>query len=126
MKTNFLRQSSLVAGLVLLLGCARPSAETEPRVVATPIPAPVVVAQVDPAASPTPNAIAVPAANNADTNAPAIIERIPPAVKPEGVALSPGLTEVVKLAQSGVGEDVILAYVDKYSGSFNVGADQIL
>ncbi|HEY0549524.1 MAG TPA: DUF6600 domain-containing protein [Verrucomicrobiae bacterium] len=47
-------------------------------------------------------------------------------MKADSVAVSPGLAEVAKLAQAGVSEEVMLAYVDKYSGSFNVGADQIL
>src|SRR6185436_17214654 len=67
---------------------------------------------------------AVPAPDGA--NPPAILERIEPTVKADSVAVSPGLAEIAKLAQAGVSEEVMLAYVDKYSGSFNVGADQIL
>jgi len=129
MKISFVRQYSvgLAAGLTFFLGCARPSAEPDqPRSVVAPTSPPIaLVAQTAPV---------VPAPTNAepgqpavtDTNAPAIIERIPPTANPENVALSTGLSEVVKLAQSGVGEDVILAYVEKYSGRFDVGADQIL
>jgi hypothetical protein len=122
MKRNSVRQISLglAAGLAFFLGCARPSAQPEqPRAIVAPPPivqeAPtVVVEQNNNAPAPAPG-----------TNAPAIVERIPPVTKSD-VALSPGLNEVVKLAQSGVSEEVILAYVDKYSGSFNVGSDQIL
>jgi len=124
MKTNSVRQISLglAAGLTFFLGCARPSAQPDQsRAVIAPTAAPVVVAQgapavgVDPAPPPS-----------TSTNPPAIIEKIPPTVKTDAVAMSPGLGEVVKLAQAGVGEEVMLAYVDKYSGSFNVGSDQIL
>ena len=58
--------------------------------------------------------------------APVIAERIPPANPPANVTLSPGLAEVVKLAQAGVGEEVIFAYVDKSVSPFQLGADQIL
>ena len=122
MKTNFVRHFSLglAAGLTFFLGCARPSAQTEQsRAVGAPSATPVFVAQ----AAPTGGTDPAPPPGNA---APAIIERIPPSAKPETVPLSPGLSEVVKLAQAGVGEEVMLAYVDKYNGSFSVGSDQIL
>jgi len=32
------------------------------------------------------------------------------------VTLSPGSAEVVKLAQSGVSDDVVLAYIQKFAG----------
>jgi len=124
MKTNFVRHCSLglVAGLTFFLGCARPSAQPQqPTAVVAPAPPVVVTEPASPATGP---ANAAPAGS--DTNAPAIVERIPPSVQPENVVISPGLSEVVKLAQAGVGEEVILAYVEKYSGQFNVGADQIL
>src|SRR5687767_5103236 len=113
MKTNFVRHCSLglVAGLTFFLGCARPSAQSEqPKTVVAPTPA--VIADATPA--------------GADKNAPAVVERIPASAQPENLAISPGLSEVVKLAQAGVGEEVILAFVEKYSGRFEVGADQIL
>ena len=122
MKTLFVRQCSLgvAAGLTFFLGCARPSAQPEqPKAVAAPTTSAAVVAA--PAAADPASAGVAPG-----TNPPAILQRIAPTVKPEAAALSPGLSEVVKLAQAGVGEEVILAYVEKYSGGFNVGADQIL
>ena len=122
MKTNFVRQTSLglAAGLTFFLGCARPSAEqSSPAIVSA---TPVVVAQ----AAPPANDLGPTAPPSVDTNAPAILERIEPTVKADSVSVSPGLAEVVKLAQAGVSEEVMLAYVDKYTGSFNVGADQIL
>lgn len=132
MKTNFVRQCSvgLAAGLTFFLGCARPSAEPEqPKAVVAPPPV-ALIAPAVPAAPVAPQTAAVAPAPAAavvpDTNAPAIIERIPASNKPENVPMSQGLTEVVKLAQAGVGEEVILAYIEKYSDRFSVGADQIL
>lgn len=138
MKTNFVRHTALglASGLVFILGCARPSAEAEqPRTVVAPTPPPVLVAQVAPTIGQPPAAVtaqaapapeAPPTVVAADTNGPAILQRIPPTTRPESVTLTPGLSEVVKLAQAGVGEEVILAFVEKYSGNFNLGADQIL
>jgi len=42
------------------------------------------------------------------------------------VALSPGASEVVRLEQSGLGEEVILAYVRNSQTAFDLGADGIL
>ena len=138
MKTIFVRQCSLglVAGSIFFAGCARPSAQPEPPTTFTaPTGAPTLPITAQEVAGPQAapgapdqqqDAAAAPPVAPNDTNAPAIVERIPPAAKPENVTLSPGLGEVVKLAQAGVGEEVLLAYVDKYSGRFDVGADQIL
>jgi hypothetical protein len=132
MKTNLVRQCSLIvaAGLIFSLGCARPSAQPEqPRTVAAPT-AVITVPPPEPSFPVTNTGKTVDAGATAtataDTNAPAILERIAPAAQPEAVALSPGLSEIAKLAQAGVAEDVILAYVEKYEGRFDVGADQIL
>lgn len=40
--------------------------------------------------------------------------------------LSPGAQEVAKLAQAGLGEDVMLAYIGNVNGTFNLGSDQIV
>ena len=128
MKTNFVRCSvGLAAGLAFILGCSRPSAQPDqPKAVAAPPPV-ALVAQAAPVAPPPAAVVAAPAgADTPDTNAPAILDRIPPSNKPENVPMSQGLAEVVKLAQAGVGEEVILAYIEKYSDRFSVGADQIL
>jgi hypothetical protein len=66
------------------------------------------------AQSPTPQ----PAAGVAPTQAP---EQLPAPVN-----LSPNVAEVVKLAESGVGEDVTLAYVHNSQAPFNLGAEDIL
>src|SRR4051812_2594852 len=119
MKTSFARQCSLglAACLTFFLGCAHPSAEPpQPRAMIDPTPA-TYVAQ----AAPGPADPAYDAGPAPDNNPPAIVERIPGTPRPDNVPLSPGLAEVAKLAQAGVGEDVILAYVEKYPGAFNVG-----
>ena len=40
--------------------------------------------------------------------------------------LSPGVAEVIRLAESGVGEDVILAYIQNSQAAFNLSADHVL
>ena len=128
MKTSFVRQCSLgmVAGLTFLAGCTGPSAEPEQPKAASAPPILPVVAQAAPVTPLTDPATNTATPDATDTNAPAIVERIPASAKPENVQMSAGLSEVVKLAQAGVGEEVILAYAEKYSGRFDVGADQIL
>ena len=54
----------------------------------------------------------------------AVITNVPPA--PPAVSLSKGVAEVVRLAQSGVDEGVLLAYINSVNSQFNVGSDQIL
>src|SRR5690348_1209822 len=41
-------------------------------------------------------------------------------------AVSPPVAEVIRLTQSGVGEDVVLAYIQNSPAAFNLSADQIL
>jgi len=125
MKTNLVRQYGLglAAGLVFFLACGQPSAEPELQKPADS-PKPLVLGSPG---EPVPDAVTnfTPLVAN-DTNAPAIIERIPAIPKLATVTLSTGLTEVVKLAQAGVSEEVILAFIDQFNGHFEVGADQIL
>jgi hypothetical protein len=40
--------------------------------------------------------------------------------------ISPGAAEVVRLAESGVGDDVVLAYIQNSQATFNLGADDVL
>jgi hypothetical protein len=42
------------------------------------------------------------------------------------VKLSPGAVEIAKLAQSGIGDDVMLAYVSTATQRFNLGSDEIV
>jgi hypothetical protein len=68
-----------------------------------------------------------PAAAGADASRPAA----PPAVSTAGVAvlpldLSPGLSEIIKLAQAHIGDDTILAYIQNSGQIYNPSADEIL
>ncbi len=45
---------------------------------------------------------------------------------PPDVKLSPGAAEIAKLAQAGLGEDVMLAYISNVNSTFNLGSDQIV
>ena len=58
-----------------------------------------------------------------DTSAPPVE---PQATAPAPTDLSPAASEVVKLATSGVGEDVILAYVQNSQGGFNLSATHVV
>src|SRR5213594_3082242 len=40
--------------------------------------------------------------------------------------ISPGVAEVMRLAEAGAGEDVVLAYIENAGSSFNLTVDQIL
>ncbi len=50
----------------------------------------------------------------------------PTAPTPPDVKLSPGASEIAKLAQAGLGEDVMLAYVGNVNSGFSLGSDQIV
>src|SRR5439155_6845430 len=47
-------------------------------------------------------------------------------VSPAPTAVSPAVAEVIRLAESGVAEDVVMAYVQNSPAGFNLSADQIL
>jgi len=112
------------------------AAETKPVVAATPpsaIPAvvppgsiiitnePAKVAEASPAiVPPIEDVPVVTAANATTTNA------LPEVVPPGELQLSPALTEVIKLVQSGVGEDVLAAYITNSADIFDIGANEIL
>src|SRR5438105_4984702 len=40
--------------------------------------------------------------------------------------LSPGVTEAIRLAESGVGDDVVVAYIQNSQATFNLSADHVL
>jgi hypothetical protein len=132
MKTSRIRQwgLGLAAGLILFLGCARHSAETEqPKTVSAPShDAPTAISRTDlrPAAPTQSEPIHESSAAAGETNAPTIVERIDPVPAAPNLVVSTGLAEVVRLSQGGLTEDVILAFIEKHPGKFEVGADQIL
>jgi hypothetical protein len=58
-------------------------------------------------------------------------EAVPTPGKPEGapavqVNVSPATAEIVKLAESGVGDEVVTSYVNSSQGAFNLSADDIV
>ena len=105
MKTRFLSGFlAVVGGGAAIVGCFEPSrkvvAET-PRPAISPSPAPSLPLAPQPADNTTTIA-AVP------TN------------------LSPGISDIAKLSQSNVSENVLLAFVDNYNQPFYASADYIL
>ncbi len=94
-------------GLTLFLGCTNQSAQTEP--VKTVLAAPAIAAPVVPAPA-----------------APAVEQRVAPAVAPENLKITPGLAEIIKLAQAGVTEEVMLAYISNSEQRFTLGPDEIV
>lgn len=78
------------------------------------------MAEANPPANPAPKAaVALPADGGGQSSA---VEGLPMATTPR---LSPWTKEIVKLAQSGIEESVMIAFMDN-SGSFELGADQIV
>jgi hypothetical protein len=61
----------------------------------------------------------------AGTNQPVILEKIPPTT-PTNLKLSPAAQEIVKMAQAGVSEPVLVAFINKTEKQFNLTADDIL
>ena len=109
MKTRFLSGFlAVVGGGATIVGCFEPSKKVNaeaPRVVTTPAPTT--------ATSPLPQQSV-----SSQVNTPAIAA-VPP-------LLSDGVTEIAKLYQSNVGEDVLVAYINNYGPAFNPTADEIL
>ena len=119
MKTRFLRVGRSVTALVLaafLPGC------------------------VDGSEQPTTNggakSVTKSSAKNAENDSPPIVTAPTPESAPDSEAapkpepalpkLSPGLAEVIRLAQAQVGESVMLAYIDKSAFAFNPSLEEIL
>ena len=68
-----------------------------------------------------------PAAAGADTTRPAAASAVASAGMPMlPLNLSPGLAEIIKLAQAHIGDDTILAYIQNSGQSYNPSADEIL
>lgn len=98
---------------------------TNPPPPATVSPAPVVVAA--PVANPGSAAVATPiepSPVSSVTSTNAAVVQAP--VVPEQMNLSPALTQVVKLIQGGVNQDVVMAYVTNSTDLFNIGSNEIL
>ena len=131
-----------VVALPFLGGCTQQNAGTNPFVAtanaqpatgdtnqlltaSTNLPVGTETAAAEPGAATAPKAAA-------PTNAPAVAEAtsepLPPTEMkpPPNVRLSPVLSEVVKLVQSGVEEAVLLSYITNTTGYFALGAEEIV
>lgn len=98
-----------IGGMVLILGCSAEVKKAESK----PAPTPTALAGVAPAdGKPTD---AKPATNN---------NPLPAVTK--APALSKAAEQVVELAQSGVGDDVLLAYIERADADYHLEVDQIL
>jgi len=114
-----------ISGLVLGLGWLSFSfAQNDVNHLEKPVAdlAPPVSSQAKPAVpstSPVREAMDFPPSRPPNHDAP-LIKRQRPKLR-----LSPWTSEVVKLAESGIGTDVILTFIEN-SGTFNLGADQVV
>lgn len=127
MKTQISRGVTLAAVSIALwfcAGCDEQNVVADEATAAGAASPAVDVAQGN-GASPTINADADGDLNEISTNAPEA-KLVKPAEVPDNLKISPALTEVVKLVQAGVSEDVILAYVTKADQPFGVGSDEIV
>src|SRR3989441_3215331 len=97
--------AAVVGGIILLLGCGaeskKPAASNNGPVVITANAA-TQANDPAPAAQPVPEIVTAPA------------------------KLSPGVEEIVQLAQAGVGDDVLLAYIENSPTSYKLEVDEIL
>lgn len=124
--------------LVALLGCANQSAQQEPprTVIVTPPPAPVVASAPVVVTSPAPIIMtraappttAAPAltTNVVDSPDPEIERRVDQAPPPAETRISPAAAEIVKMAQAGVNEDVMLSYIENTQQPFNLTSDGVV
>jgi hypothetical protein len=92
------------AGLIVLGGCAQPPPAGAVQATAAP------VAPTDPPDSPA--------------EVSASVQSEGPVAAPDNI--SPGAAEVIRLASSGVAEDVIIAYVNNSQTPFGLTADQVV
>jgi hypothetical protein len=107
---------ALVVGLVGLSGCTRQTSQAPPvtKVVVTNVsPPPAAAASLQTNGPVTPRAAPVAAAPTAT-------------VAPQRIPLPPTVAEVVELAQSRVGDAVLLEYLKKSTSAFELTADQII
>jgi len=108
MKTQFFRvalAALAISGIIPRPGCAETNLEA------------------------TPPAVPVPEGTNSPAATPAqapVAKLVRPPAAPAEIHPSPALAEVIKLAQAGVGEDVMLAYIGNATRPFSVSSDQIV
>ncbi len=110
-QTLFRRAAApLALGLAVLSGCKQAPEKASPSV-----DPPVTKIVAAPAATNEPAAVAAPPSTSATV-------KTAPRVAP----LSPGVVEVVRLAQAGVSEQVMMAYVDNSPLSFDLKVDEVV
>jgi len=117
---KFLLVGAALATLSLTSGCSQESSSAQPTTSAPPVVTtpPVTTVQAAPALSAAPELTAATAEVPPTTEKPATI---PPSIAPT----SP-LAQVVRLAQAGVDESIIMVYVTNSSRTFNLDADKIV
>ena len=123
MKTWTVANWSLRLAVVMLPltgGCVRESVNSTPAIVTNQNPA----AFTEAAASPDEQAPPQAAARDLE-NAPARLVSTPATAAPV-TKLSSSAAEVARLAQSGVDENVMLAFVNNSTSAFELGSDQII
>ena len=128
MKTRFAHRTLAALGLAMfpfINGCTQQSAGNSPTYVTTSSTAPPVV-HVTPVATMPADPSSPVAAEVSQQAAPALAEAPAPVVLPEKLRVSQSLHEVIRLAQSGVDEGVILTYVTNSSAMFALGAEEIV
>ena len=111
--TRFLLFGAALAALVLASACSPQSSNAAAEPAATPVVSatPVSTAQAAPAMPPAPNTTAVIAT---------------PATIPSNIVPTSPLAQVVRLAQAGVDESIIMVYVTNSSRTFNLDSDKII
>jgi len=100
--------AAVVGGIILLLGYGAESKKSSATKTG-----PVVITAGSPS-SPS------------QTNQPAPLAEPVPEIGAAPTKLSPGLEEIVQLAQAGVGDDVLLAYVENSPTSYKLEVEEIL
>lgn len=130
MKTRFAHKAFVTLGLAVfpfINGCTQQSnGNASVRVTTSSVAPPVAIvapASAMPTEQPVPNV-----ANSSQPLTPTPVEAFAtaPAVFPENLRISQSLNEVIRLAQSGVDEGVMLTYVTNSSALFALGAEEII
>src|SRR3954453_13485919 len=119
MKTTFFlsrKMAFVLLGLPLIVGSCRSSSTATAEDASAPPPVVIKPDDTPPAAA----TAEVPPAS------PEVAPAADPAPAPVVAKLSPAAGELVRMAQSGVSEDVMLAYVANSKDHFGLGSEQII
>src|SRR5882757_7708090 len=117
---KFLLVGAALATLSLTSGCSQASSSAQPTTSAPPVvnTPPVTTVQAAPTLPATPEM------TEATAEIPPTTEK--PATIPPSIAPTSPLAQVVRLAQAGVDESIIMVYVTNSSRTFNLDADKIV